>query len=162
MLFVFWIAITASFTIYNILSGLVCSFFVAFLTQRILGRGLDPDITIPFLLRFPVFALSITWEIIKANIDVAMIVINPRLPIEPRIFPVKTRLKGDLPRAVYAAVINLTPGTVVVDIQDDVFSVHGLAARHEEGFARRPKEQMIARLFRQRLVDNENSKEPTG
>lgn len=154
LLFLFWTAVTASLSLTNILLGLACSFFVALLTRQILGRGLDENITLPVLIRFPVFALSLIREIIKANIDVALIVINPHLAIEPRIFRLKTRLKGDLPRTVYAVSINLTPGTVVVDVEDDVFSVHGLAARHEEGFAGGQMEQMVAKLFGQKLAED--------
>ena len=107
--------------------------------------------TLPFILRFPRFGLGLFWEIIKANIDVALIILNPQLPIDPRIFKLPIRLKGDLPRSVYAASINLTPGTVVVEIQDDYFLVHALAERHETGTASGGMEDVVARLFGQKL-----------
>jgi multicomponent Na+:H+ antiporter subunit E len=122
-----------------------------FFVSRLLGTNYYADLTLPFILRFPRFSLGLFWEIIKANIDVALIILNPRLPIDPRIFKLPVRLKGDLPRSVYAASINLTPGTVVVEIQDDFFLVHALAARHESGLVNGQVEEVVARLFGQEL-----------
>ncbi len=146
-------AVTASLSLSDTLLGAACSFFVSFFTMKLLGNKLDKTFTVSVLIRFPAFAFGLLWEIIKANIDVALIVVNPGLPIDPRIFQFRTRLKGDLPRTVFAASSNLTPGTVVVDIQQDVFSVHALAARHESGLLTGQMEQAVARLFGQELTD---------
>lgn len=153
LLFFFWLVLTFSFTPLNLALGFFSSLLVTFLTGRILDQGADENITPSFFIRFPGFVLTVLWEVVKANIDVAKIIIDPALPIDPRIFRIRTRLKGDLPRSVYAAYINLTPGTAVLDIQGDVYIVQGLAARHEESFASDSMEQTVARLFGQTLPD---------
>ncbi len=58
----------------------------------------------------------LAWECFKANIDVALRVINPSLPIKPGIVKVRTSLKSDTGLTFLANSITLTPGTMSVDI----------------------------------------------
>jgi multicomponent Na+:H+ antiporter subunit E len=160
LLFIFWLILTFSFTLLNLALGITSSILVTFLTARILEQGADENITPSFFLRFPGFTLTVLWEVVKANFDVAKVVIDPALPIDPRIFHIRTRLQGDLPRSVFAAYINLTPGTAVLDMQDDIFTVQGLAARHEESFVSDGMEQTVAKLFGQTLPDIKYVTEP--
>jgi multicomponent Na+:H+ antiporter subunit E len=108
---------------------------------------------VPFtvLSRLPVFALVMMWNIIRANVEVALVVLNPCLPISPRIFIFKTRLEGDFCKAVLANCITLTPGTLTVDIQDNILYVHGLTEHNEESLIRGELERIVAWLFGQKL-----------
>ncbi len=115
------------------------------LTTAMLGQALDPRITPKVLLKLPWFMVRLTWEIIKANYDVAKIVLDPRLPIDPRIVEYRTCLPDDLPRTVFSDSITLTPGTVTVDLEGDLLMVHCLCPRHERELAR--LEKMVAWLF---------------
>jgi multicomponent Na+:H+ antiporter subunit E len=56
-------------------------------------------------------------EIIKANLDVALRVIKPVIPINPGIVKVKTKLKTPMGRLILTNSITLTPGTLTVDIK---------------------------------------------
>ncbi|MDA1101655.1 MAG: Na+/H+ antiporter subunit E [Proteobacteria bacterium] len=66
------------------------------------------------------------WEIIKANIDVAKLVIHPALPIAPSLFDAPVSQKTDLGQVLYANSITLTPGTVSVDLNPGFIRVHAL------------------------------------
>ncbi len=145
LLLLFWIVLTASLALHELVMGAVCSAFVGALTVSLLGRALDPRITPSVLLRLPVFMVRLVWEIIKANIDVARIILNPRLPIDPRIVEYRTYLPGDLPRTVFSDSITLTPGTVTVELRGDLLNVHCLCPYHEEGLA--GLEKLVAWLF---------------
>lgn len=147
LLFVFWIILTASFAAYDLVLGAVCSALVATISFTILAHTLDPRITPLVMLRFPFFALALIVEIIKANIDVALIIINPRLPIDPRIVEYQTFLPDDLPRTVFADSITLTPGTVTVELEGDRLYVHCLAEQHQEGLLAGKLERKVAWLF---------------
>ncbi len=151
LLFLFWIIITASFSLINIVLGITCSFLVAVIARSVLAIGLDKDITIPVLIRLPFFTVVLMWEIVKANVNLALILMNPRLPIDPRIIRYKTNLKGELGRTVFANSITLTPGTVTVDVQDDILYVHCLATHHWKGLLGGRFERMVAWLFQQKL-----------
>ena len=66
------------------------------------------------------------WEIAKTNVDVARIILNPKMPISPRMVRVKASQKSELGHVVYANSITLTPGTVTVDLVDGGLEVHAL------------------------------------
>ncbi|GAG73932.1 unnamed protein product [marine sediment metagenome] len=59
------------------------------------------------------------WECFKANLDVAYRVLHPRLPINPGIVKVRTKLTTDTALTFLANSITLTPGTMSVDIDKD-------------------------------------------
>ena len=62
----------------------------------------------------------------KSNIDVAKRILNPRLPIAPRIVRVNGTQKTDLCRVIFANSITLTPGTVSLDLDEEDIVVHAL------------------------------------
>lgn len=64
------------------------------------------------------------WAIVKANLDVARRVVDPKLPINPGIVRVKTRLTHPVARTALANSITLTPGTLTVDICGDELCIH--------------------------------------
>jgi len=64
------------------------------------------------------------YAIVKANLDVARRVIDPRLPIRPGIVRIRTRLRNPMARMVLANSITLTPGTLTLDIQGDDLFIH--------------------------------------
>ncbi len=83
---------------------------------------------------------------IKANLKVAYIVLHPKLPISPGMVQFKTRLKTDLAKVIFANAITLTPGTLTVDIEDDLFTVHGLTDSDLETFNDHPFEQILLQI----------------
>ena len=79
---------------------------------------------VTFVIFFPIYLLALAIEMVKANIDVAMRVINPGLPINPGIVEFKTELKSDFLKFILANSITLTPGTLTMDVRGDSFFVH--------------------------------------
>jgi multicomponent Na+:H+ antiporter subunit E len=73
------------------------------------------------------FVVWLVWNVVKANIQVARIILHPRLPIEPQLLVFETRLKSDLAKVLVANSITLTPGTITVDLDERRFLVHSLA-----------------------------------
>ena len=66
------------------------------------------------------------WEIVKANIDVARRILQPRLPIQPHVVHLRTGQRTELGRVIYANSITLTPGTVTIGVQGDELTIHAL------------------------------------
>ena len=56
--------------------------------------------------------------------DVALRVINPKLPINPGIVTYKTKLKSDTAKVFLANSITLTPGTLSIDVIGDELFIH--------------------------------------
>jgi multicomponent Na+:H+ antiporter subunit E len=71
-------------------------------------------------------------ELLKANIDVAFRVLRPELPIRPGIVRVRTNLQSRLGRMLLANSITLTPGTITVDTDGEVFYVHWINVAGED------------------------------
>ncbi|MCA8963087.1 MAG: Na+/H+ antiporter subunit E [Planctomycetes bacterium] len=68
----------------------------------------------------------LTWQIVRANFEIARVVWSPRLPIQPRFVELPLRLRSPLARLTYANSITLTPGTVTIQVDDDHLLVHAL------------------------------------
>ncbi len=71
-------------------------------------------------------------EIVKANIDVARRIIQPTMPIRLNLLHVKGSQKSELGNVIYANSITLTPGTVTVELEDGLLSVHALTTEAAE------------------------------
>jgi multicomponent Na+:H+ antiporter subunit E len=77
-------------------------------------------------LRFLAYMPWLLYQIIKANIQVASIVLNPKMPIDPAFLQFSTRMKRTVAQVILATSITLTPGTVVVRLEDGRYTVHAL------------------------------------
>ena len=111
-----WQVLLAGFIISTILALTIASSHYALLG----GKSFNFKIARAFLLYLLVFMK----ELVKANLDVALRVIKPSLPINPGIVEVKTKLTSPIGRLVLANSITLTPGTLTVETQDDSFFIH--------------------------------------
>ncbi|MFW6159288.1 MAG: Na+/H+ antiporter subunit E [Planctomycetota bacterium] len=98
---------------------LVASFLGEIYPDR-MDRVLDPRRVFFFLVYLPYFF----YWCLKANLDVALRVIHPDVPIRPGIVKVKTSLRTDMAKTFLANSITLTPGTLTVDIDGDDVYVH--------------------------------------
>ncbi|MCX7661779.1 MAG: Na+/H+ antiporter subunit E, partial [Candidatus Omnitrophica bacterium] len=93
--FLVWVLLCYSLDWQHILTG----FLVAFLTAWLIGdmftdypkKWLQPK----RYLWFVVYIILFIKECVKANIDVALRVLNPRLPIKPGVVKVKTSLRTE-------------------------------------------------------------------
>ncbi|MEM7776166.1 MAG: Na+/H+ antiporter subunit E [Pseudomonadota bacterium] len=66
-------------------------------------------------------------EILKSSWNVALIIINPRLPISPTMTVVRASQSSPVGVNVYANSITLTPGTVTTGVDDTSLTIHALA-----------------------------------
>ena len=124
-LFALWVLLSGHYTPLMILFGIVSTLFVVFLATR--ADLIDRE-TQPVLIKLSVLFYWV-WlgrEIIKSNIDVTRRILSPGLPISPTVFTVRAGQKTELGRVTYANSITLVPGTVTMDVDGDVFTVHAL------------------------------------
>ena len=85
--------------------------------------GIRPLLYLPWL----------AWEVVKANIDVALIILKPGLPISPRLIRVPAPQKTAVGQVLYANSITLTPGTISLDVRNNQVLVHALTEAAAEG-----------------------------
>src|SRR3989338_3387733 len=122
--FVVWLLLTWPIDAQHAVVGLFVSAFVAFLTGDLFTRRPAHFRHIRRYLWFIYYVIIFWWECLKANIDVALRVLIPRLPINPGIVKVKTTLKSDTGLTFLANSITLTPGTFCVDIDPEEGYLH--------------------------------------
>ncbi len=129
--FFLWIVLTYPFSIHEWEAGALIAFLGALLSYKQLSMSGVKNIRRIGILLFwylPVF----TWEMIKANLHVALIVLNPKMPINPGIVKIKTNLKSPVARVWLANSITLTPGTLSLDIDEQYLYIHWITVGAED------------------------------
>lgn len=127
ILWLFWIAVTASYHIQDLLLGAILSLLIACFNQDFFfNREERPLLDGRTLLLFLRYGLHLIGAIIIASMQVAYLVIHPAMPISPGMVRFPLSLKKDLNRVLLANSITLTPGTLTVLVEKDEIVVHAL------------------------------------
>lgn len=146
ILTVIWGAISASFTLANLLLG----FAVGALSLWLIRRELQP-VTYPSRpLRLALLLALFFKELAVSATKVAILVTRKKMALKPGIFAYPLTLRSDFEISLLANLITLTPGTLSVDVSEDrkTLYVHALdcadpgALRQDisRGFERRIRE----------------------
>ncbi len=106
----------------------------------------DEGVPVEYWLRTALYAPWLAWQVLRANIDVAILVWSPKLRISPRMICLRHRLKTGYGIATYVNSITLTPGTVTVDEDEDELLVHALTVEAAEGLLTGEMHERILRV----------------
>ncbi|MCL0064075.1 Na+/H+ antiporter subunit E [Dehalococcoidia bacterium] len=150
LLFGFWLLLSGQMDIMHLGLGLVCSLLVALFSHDLLIRDSGGILRrLAIFMRFIPYLGWLVFHIIIANINVARLVLDPRLPLRPGIIKLNSRLKSDVAQTTLANSITLTPGTMTVDVVGGDFYIHCLAIEDEEKILdeERKFERQVERLF---------------
>ncbi len=118
-LFLFWIGLTGSLDVQELVAGAIVAVFVAAVSYELLIKGHVKDKFEPkrwgyAIAYFPAYV----WAEIKSNLDVIYRIVHPKMPIKPGIVEVSTDLRTDLGLTGLANSITMTPGTLSVEIDE--------------------------------------------
>lgn len=72
------------------------------------------------------YAPWLLWQIVKANVAVARLILAPTLRLSPKLIRVRPDQRTSVAKVIYANSITLTPGTVSLDIRGHQLLVHAL------------------------------------
>ncbi|SEP80511.1 Na+/H+ antiporter subunit E [Natrinema salaciae] len=119
------------------LAGLIVGLPVAFVFRRLYSKHLDLGRGVRALPYAGLYLGAFTWELLRANLDVAYRVLSPGMPIEPEVILVPLRVESDVAITVIANSITITPGTVTLDYDDETNAlyVHGVNGHDPEAIA---------------------------
>jgi len=118
---------------FDVVTGAIAATVVAVALARVAFSG-GPTRTSPVRLgRFVLYVPYLLWEIVKANVLVSLVILNPRLPIDPRMTRIRPAVWGGLPVTTLANSITLTPGTLTVRVEGRELRVHTLVPAAREG-----------------------------
>ena len=127
-----WLLLSGHYTPLLLGFGAASCAFVVMIAHRM--DVIDHE-ALPLQLTFGVFGYWV-WlikEIAKANYDVTRLILDPSLPVSPRMIRVPASQKSDLGRVVHANSITLTPGTVSVEVEGSEILVHAISRQAAEG-----------------------------
>ncbi|NLN06707.1 MAG: Na+/H+ antiporter subunit E [Firmicutes bacterium] len=126
-LFLFWLLLTWRLHWQHLVVGALCSLAVAaFNRELFLSKKERPLFTLRTAWGFGVYLLRLIIAVFQANWEVAKIVLSRRLDISPCFVKFRTDLCKPLYRVILGNSITLTPGTLTVEIKDDLYVVHAL------------------------------------
>ncbi len=134
LLFTLWVLLSGKFDAFHLLIGVASACGITLGTRRLLllSPAIGPYAVHPFSAipwpRLLAYLPWLLWQILIASLQVAAVVLHPRLPIAPRLVRFRTPLPHTLAQLTLATSITLTPGTVTLDVQGDAFVVHALTA----------------------------------
>lgn len=135
ILFAFWVVLSGRYEAKYLSFGVLSAGLVTFLTNDLFyplyyrgdKGGTKTRVVFLQLWRFMAYLPWLIFGIIKANLQVAYLVLHPRMPIEPVMLQFRTRLRGSLAQVIVANSITLTPGTTTVNLEEGRYTIHVLA-----------------------------------
>jgi multicomponent Na+:H+ antiporter subunit E len=143
-----YLGLTANFEIANLILGSLIAGGITALVRPEPGT-INIRRTINFLWSLLQYLAILAFDLVKSGIIVARIVLSPSLPIRPGIVAIPTEVRGDWAVALNAHALTLTPGEMVVEIdQQGIMYTHCLDATHAEEYI------LEAQELRQKLLKN--------
>lgn len=132
--FLLWVIFNGSFTLEIAIFGIVISLALFAFICRFMDFSIQKEIRIyrkSFLFFRYVFLL--VREIVKANFGVIHMILSQREEIQPMLVTFHSDLKTATGKALLANAITLTPGTITVSLEKDLYTVHCLDESLAEG-----------------------------
>jgi multicomponent Na+:H+ antiporter subunit E len=146
--FLIWILLSESFDRFHIALGLFAAFVVAWFNM---------DRAVP---RVVILRLRIVWyfvwlvgRILQSGIHLSILILNPALPIDPKLIRYRTKLRKDAGIVLLGNSITLTPGTITVESNSEELVVHAMDDISAADVTSRRFEQQISRLFAEKETE---------
>ena len=131
-LFVFWVILSGKLDAFHLIAGAVSSAAIAVATCRLYALsppigpvGRHPFWTLPWM-RLIGYGFWLAMQIVISSVQVAQIVLSPKMKIRPTVVRFDYPLPHNFARATLANSITLTPGTVTIDVRGDEYFIHAL------------------------------------
>ena len=151
--FALWVILNGRWTLEVGAFGLAVSALLYAFTCKFAGYSMKKDLRmlrgIPAALSYAALLLE---EIVKANVAVMHIILNPELEPKPRLVRFKSGLKSEAHRVALADSITLTPGTITCQLRGDEYVVHCL----DEGLAEGLTDGALITALREMEAEHES------
>jgi multicomponent Na+:H+ antiporter subunit E len=140
-----WLLFTLSFNVQEVIAGIVSSIFVAFVTRDLLFYGSPLKLLCPrrwiVCLRY---GLVFLLHEIKSHLKVCSLVITGK--INPAIVKLRTDTKTDTGKTLLANSITLTPGTLTIKADKNLYVHYISFDKKNKDFVARPFEKLVVML----------------
>ncbi|NLI62121.1 MAG: Na+/H+ antiporter subunit E [Methanosarcinaceae archaeon] len=116
VLTVVWILISGSYSLGNIILGLIISYLILHSFKDMYTFTDTPWQLIKKIPKKIKYVFILFWEIIKANFYVLYKILQPKLDIKPGIIAYPFDTTNGISTVMLANTITLTPGTFIIDV----------------------------------------------
>ena len=123
-LMLFWLMLVNSLAPDTLLIGALVSLIIALLYRDGLSFFTEFRWTPEAIIAGVAYYAYFFRQLVKSNLRLAAIVVDPDLPIEPGILKIRTGLESRMGRLMLANTISLTPGTLTVEMEGEWLYVH--------------------------------------
>ncbi|MFH1470678.1 MAG: Na+/H+ antiporter subunit E [Candidatus Micrarchaeota archaeon] len=117
----------------TLILGVPVALIAASVSSRFLLRDLQPKHLSPLrLVSFAIYAADFAIALVKANIFMMGIIMNPNSELKPAVLRLPLRTNSEFVTAGVSNSITLTPGTLTIDAEDGFLYVHWIVASELE------------------------------
>jgi len=146
-LLVLWILFSASLHIERLVWGILVILGLQwFYAKKLHKSELTLDVSFAILWCWIRFAWILLYEILKANIHVAILILQPKIKLSQGYYYYKPKLKTDFTKMVFANAITLTPGTITVDYEGDQMIIHYLTEENTHDLENSNMERILLEM----------------
>ncbi len=150
-LFGLWLIFSGKYDATHLGFGVVAVAIVVLMNYKLSKWNLFPERgepNVPIrIFQLPVYILWLMKEIFLASIQVAYLVIHPKMPIKPTLISFRTKLPSAVAKVILGNSITITPGTFTIDIEKEKFLVHGLVPGSASSLESGNMQSRIMKLF---------------
>ena len=130
LFFIFFLILNGKITLEICIFGAVIAGVMSLFAWKFLGYDLGKEVrSYRYIGYYLVYAGIVVKEIFLANFQVIGMVFKFGYKPKPVLVSFKTPLKSEFARVALANSITLTPGTITVELEGDLFTVHCLDER---------------------------------
>jgi len=143
----FWILLSGKFDPFHLTLGVISSALVSFLSADLLMHKKGKN-RLSTGLRFLLYLPWLLYQIALSTLHVTFLALHPKMKdhIDPTIVTFKTKLTTDIAKVALANSITLTPGTITIRIEDQIFYVHAISRKAAAGLPGE-MEDRLAKVF---------------
>jgi multicomponent Na+:H+ antiporter subunit E len=123
LLWLAWLLLAGFDMAEAVVGGIACIIITAII-YRYLNFEFGLDFPMKLFRFIFIFTPVFIYELIKANLNMAYIVLSPKLPINPAFVKIPTKIKSPYGRLILANSITLTPGTLSLDADENYIYIH--------------------------------------
>lgn len=140
-----WLVFSEKLTLEVVVLGFLVSSFLANINKPILSKT-KPILKIGYFILSLKYIFILLLYIVKANFQVAAIVLNPNSNLDSVIIDYKTKLKSDFHKMILANSITLTPGTLSISLENNILKIHCLKSKFKKGILNSKFEKILLEI----------------
>jgi multicomponent Na+:H+ antiporter subunit E len=148
IMFGFWILLSGKFDLFHLTLGVISSGLVSFMSADLFMYDPKSKSRLATGFRFLLYLPWLLYQIVLSTLHVGFLAMHPKMKelIDPTIVTFKTKLQTDIAKVALANSITLTPGTITIRVEGQVFYVHAISRKAAAGLPGEMEER-LARVF---------------